>query len=322
METSGKLSKELSDLKEEVEEFEKLQKEFTDLQELARLSEHDEDAAAELPAIVDSLQSRLERQEVKTFLSGKYDRANAILQITAGAGGQDAQDWATLLLRMYQRYCETKGWRAQVVHQSFGDPGPEGRIGTKQVSLEIQGAYAYGLLRRETGIHRLVRISPFSAKQLRHTSFAAVEVLPEINVKEERDIEIKPDDLEFDFFRASGPGGQNVNKRETAVRVTHVPSGIAVASQAERSQQQNKEKALQILASRLYQRQEQERQKEMERLHGKQAAIEWGSQIRSYVLHPYKMVKDMRTNVETSNAEAVLEGDLEEFIEAEIRLEK
>ena len=176
-------------------------------------------------------------------------------------------------------------------------------MGVKQASIEIVGAFAYGLLKYETGVHRLVRISPFSAKSLRHTSFAAVEVLPEINQKEEKEIEIKSDDLQFDFYRASGPGGQNVNKRETAVRLTHIPTGIIVSSQVQRSQQRNKEKALQILASKLYQAKEKERTKELASLKGEHVAIEWGSQIRSYVLHPYKMVKDVRTNVETADVE-------------------
>jgi peptide chain release factor 2 len=319
VETSGKLSKELADLKEEVEQFEQLQKDFADLRELAELSSAETELSLE-QELVDDAQKRIEKMEIHIFLSGKYDRANAIVTITAGAGGADAADWAAMLQRMYERYCEKKGWKVRVLHQSFGDPGPEGRIGTKSAVFEIAGTFAYGLLRRESGIHRLVRVSPFSAKQLRHTSFAAVDVAPEINVNEEKDIDIKPDDVEFDFFRASGPGGQNVNKRETAVRVTHIPTGIAVVSQAERSQQRNKEKALQILASRLYQKAEQERAKEVAKLKGQQAAIEWGSQIRSYILHPYKMVKDTRTNVEVSNAEAVLDGELDEFIEAEIRL--
>jgi len=298
-ETSGKLSKELVLLKEEIEEFELLQKEFADVKELGE----------EFPEELASLQKRIEKQEIRTFLSGKYDRANAILTITAGAGGQDAQDWASLLQRMYERYCQRKGWRTQIIEESPG-----------QISMEIIGPYAYGLLSRETGVHRLVRISPFSAKRLRHTSFAAVEALPQIDLKDEKEIDIKPDDLRIDLFRASGPGGQNVNKRETAVRITHIPTGIIVSSQAARTQQHNKEKALQVLASKLYRLQEQERKKELGKLKGKQSAIEWGSQIRSYVLHPYQMVKDVRTQVETGDTEGVLDGDLDAFIEAALRL--
>ena len=317
--TSGKLSKELADLKEEVEEFDGVQQEFTDLKELAELSKADEDAKAELPGAVELLEKRLEKQEIRTFLSGKYDRANAILSVSAGAGGQDAQDWAAMLQRMYERYCEKKGWRTEAIHRSFGEAGADGRIGVKQASFQVSGSFAYGLLKRETGVHRLVRMSPFSAKQLRHTSFAAVEVTPEIDIKQEKDIEIKPEDITVEFFNASGPGGQNVNKRETAVRLVHKPSGIVVTSQASRFQQQNREKAMQVLASKLYLMREQEREKEFARMRGKQAAIEWGSQIRSYVLHPYKLVRDMRTNVETTDAESVLDGDLDIFIEAALR---
>lgn len=308
-------------MREAVEDFENLKKEFEDLKELAKLSEDDADAGAEVPGLLDALRKKIEKAELQTFLSGKYDRANAILTITAGAGGQDAQDWATILQRMYERYAADKRWKTQVLHQSLGDPGPESRVGTKQVSLEIRGPLAYGLLKRENGIHRLVRISPFSAKSLRHTSFASVEVLPEISAEEEKEVEIKPDDVKVDYFRASGPGGQNVNKRETAVRLTHIPTGIMAAAQVQRSQQQNKEKAMQILASKLYQMQERAREQELAKMKGKQAAIEWGSQIRSYVLHPYTMVKDLRTDVETSDAESVLDGKLDEFIEAELRID-
>ena len=285
-------------LKEEVEEFEQLQKEFADLKELG----------AEFPEDFESLRKRIEKQEIRTFLSGKYDRANAILTITAGAGGQDAQDWAAMLHRMYERYCQRKGWRTQIIDESF-----------VQISMEVMGPFAYGLLKREAGVHRLVRMSPFSAKRLRHTSFAAVEMLPQIDLKDEKEIEIKPDDLRVDLYRASGPGGQNVNKRETAVRITHIPTGIMVSSQAARTQQHNKEKALQVLAAKLYQAREQERKAELGKLKGKQSAIEWGSQIRSYVLHPYRMVKDVRTQVETSDTEGVLDGDLDAFIEAEVK---
>lgn len=288
-EKAVKITKELSELQEEVAEF------------LAIKTEED-----------------FKKIELRVFLSGKYDKGSAILTITAGAGGQDAQDWATFLLRMYEKYCASKGFQTKVLHQSFGEGGgPEGRIGTKQVSLEIKGPYAYGFLKKETGVHRLVRISPFSAKSLRHTSFALVEVLPEIEKEDE--IEIKPDDLKIEFYRASGPGGQYVNKRETSVRITHLPSGIVVACQSERLQGDNRKKAMQQLFSRLYQLQEETKKKELSELKGKKISASWGNQIRSYVFQPYKLVKDLRTGVETSDVEGVLNGNLEQFIKAELR---
>jgi len=288
-EEAVKITKELSELQGEVSEF------------LAIKTEED-----------------LKKIELRVFLSGKYDRGNAILTITAGAGGQDAQDWATLLLRMYEKYCASRGFQTKVLHQSFGEGGgPEGRIGTKQVSLEIKGPYTYGFLKKETGVHRLVRISPFSAKSLRHTSFALVEVLPEIEKDDE--FEIKPDDLKIEFYRASGPGGQYVNKRETSVRITHLPSGIVVACQSERLQGDNRKKAMQQLFSRLYQLREETKKKELSELKGKKISASWGNQIRSYVLHPYKLIKDLRTGVETSDVEGVLNGNLEQYIEAELK---
>ena len=256
--------------------------------------------------------------ELKIFLSGKYDRGNALLTITAGAGGQDAQDWVALLLRMYEKYSDLKGFQHKVLHRSFAEGGgPEGRVGLKQVSLEVKGTYAYGFLKKETGVHRLVRISPFSAKSLRHTSFALVEVLPE--VEKEDELEIKPDDLKIDFYRASGPGGQYVNKRETSVRITHSPSGIVVACQSERLQGDNRKKAMKQLFSRLYQLKEREKKEKLSQLKGGNISVSWGNQIRSYVFHPYRLVKDLRTGVETSNVDKVLDGYLEEFIEAELR---
>lgn len=314
-EKAAQQSQELSDLEEEVEAFQSLKKELEDVKEFANLTEDVEEQ-------VSDMEKNIKKLELQTFLSGKYDKGNAVLTITAGAGGQDAQDWAAMLQRMYERYCEEKRWKVYIIHQSFGEQGPEGRIGVKQASLEIQGTYAYGFLKAESGVHRLVRISPFSSKSLRHTSFASVEVIPEIDMTIEKDIEINPEDIKVEFFTASGPGGQNVNKRETAVRIIHEPTGIAVSSQAQRSQQQNREKAMQILAAKLYQIKEQEQEKEITKMKGNQSAIEWGSQIRSYVLHPYKLVKDVRTDVEVSDVEAVLNGDLEEFIEAQLHISK
>ncbi len=311
------MSQELSNLKTEIESYQVLEREFNDLKELSVLGIKDESIQPELQERIRAFKKNLEEGEIKVFLSGKYDKGNALLSIYSGAGGQDAQDWAAILLRMYERYCLKKGFRAKVLHQTFGEAGgPEGRIGIKSVTLEVKGNYVYGFLRKENGVHRLVRISPFSAQKLRHTSFALVEVLPEINQGAEK---INPQNLKIDTFRASGPGGQYVNRRESAVRITHLPSGIVVASQAERLQGLNKEKAMKMLYGKLYQLKEKEKEKEIKKIKGKPTSIEWGSQIRSYVLHPYKLVKDVRTNVETSKVEAVLDGDLNEFIEAEIK---
>ncbi|MCX6813565.1 MAG: peptide chain release factor 2 [Candidatus Azambacteria bacterium] len=257
------------------------------------------------------LESRFNKLELQTFLSGKYDKNNALLTISAGVGGRDAQDWASMLFRMYNRYCESKDWNVTVLHESLGEEG-----GIKSATLEVKGSYAYGYLKNEAGVHRLVRISPFSPTKLRHTSFAALEVLPEIEAK---DVEIKTEDLRFDVFRSSGPGGQNVNKRETAVRVTHLPTGIAVAVQSERSQMQNKEKAMQLLASKIHSLQLKKEKEELSKTKKIKKSAEWGSQIRSYVLHPYQMVKDHRTDYETSQIQKVLDGDLDEFIEAELK---
>lgn len=261
----------------------------------------------------------LRKMELRVFLSGEYDRGDAILSICSGAGGQDAQDWATMLLRMYERYSTFKGFKTKILHQSFGEGGgPEGRIGTKQVTLEIRGKYAYGLFKRESGVHRLVRISPFSPKALRHTSFALVEVLPEIKT-EKLEIKIRPEELKIEFYRASGPGGQYVNKRETSVRITHLPTGIVVSCQSERLQGENRKRATGMLLSKLHQLKEEEKKKEISKIKGKRVSIEWGNQIRSYVLHPYKLVKDLRTGIKTSNVEGVLDGNLDTLIEAEIK---
>ena len=269
---------------------------------------------------IGDFEKKLKQKELKVFLSGKYDQGNALLSIYSGAGGQDAQDWATLLLRMYERYAQRKGFSEKILEQSFGEAGgPEGRIGTKSATLEVKGKYAFGFLKKETGVHRLVRISPFSAKSLRHTSFALVEVLPRISKAEDAEIEIKPDDLKTDFYRASGPGGQYVNKRETAARITHLPTGTVVSCQSERTQGDNREEAMKMLYSKLYQLREENQKKELKELRGDKISASWGNQIRSYVLHPYKMVKDLRTEFESSNPEDVLDGNLEEFIEKEIR---
>jgi peptide chain release factor 2 len=290
-------------LKKEIKEIEELKLELEILRENPREKE------------IEDFEKKLRKKELEVFLSGKYDRGDAILTIQAGAGGEDAQDWAAMLLRMYQRYCQRKGFSFEVLDINYGEPGPEGRIGVKSVVLEIKGNFAFGFLKREAGVHRLVRISPFSAKGLRHTSFALVQVLPKIQKEE---INIKPEDLRYEFFKASGPGGQYVNKRMTAVRVYHLPTKITVSCQTERSLAQNKEKALEILASRIYQYLEEKKKMELEKIKGRRVSVEFGSQIRSYVFHPYKLVKDLRTKVETKNVEEVLDGNLDQFIEAEI----
>lgn len=311
----------MADAKEEVSEFESLDQEIKDLEELVKIA--DESLSRELQNKIVKIQESIKKAEQKVFLSGKYDRGNAILSIYSGAGGQDAQDWATMLLRMYQRYCERKGFDHKILSQSFGEPGgQDGRIGTKAVSLEIKGKYVYGFLKGEIGVHRLVRISPFSAQSLRHTSFALVEVLPELQKEDKDDIKIKPEDLKIDFYNASGPGGQYVNKRETAVRITHLPSGIVVTCQSERYQGANRETAEKMLFAKLYQIQQENQKKELSEIKGDKISASWGNQIRNYVLHPYKLVKDTRTDLESKNPEDVLDGNLDEFIEAEVKLKR
>ncbi|MFH1451336.1 MAG: peptide chain release factor 2 [bacterium] len=317
-EEAGRISQELDSLRDELEESSQLEAELAGVVEMEELVESDGSLLSEWEEKYQALERKIEQAETKKFLGGKYDKGNAILSIYSGAGGEDAQDWAAMLLRMYERYCQNEGFKAKILTQSFGQGvGPENRIGLKSVSLEIQGKYAYGFLKRETGVHRLVRISPFSAKQLRHTSFVLVEVLPDIS-QQEAVIEIKPDDLKIETCRSSGPGGQNVNKRETAVRIVHLPTGIATTCQTERNQATNKEKALKMLYAKLYLLKEEESRQELKEIKGEQISASWGNQIRSYVLHPYKLIKDLRTDVEVSNVDDVLDGKLDKFIEAEI----
>jgi len=305
---AAEISEELADLKEQVDFWKGIDKELDELEELSKTHGLEDEISDKL--IV--LEEKFSKEEFKTLFSGKYDRKNCILSIYSGAGGTEAQDWAEMLMKMYIGYIESKGFKHKILDISKGQ-----EAGIKNVVLEISGSYAYAYLKRENGVHRLVRLSPFNADNLRHTSFAFVEILPEIDVSGE--IEIKDDDLKIDTFRSSGPGGQNVNTRSTAVRIVHLPSKIAAACQGERSQSQNKERAMKLLYTKLYQRKLEQEKKQKKEIRGDLPSAEWESQIRSYVLHPYKMVKDHRTGMESSNPEQILQGKLDKFIEAEIR---
>jgi len=304
----------MAEFKGEVERWRSLEKRVAELLEFAELALEEEEPSleAEIDSEIHKAYSELEELEFSLVLNGEYDGRSAFLAVHAGAGGTEAQDWAEMLLRMYLRWAERHDYRAEVVEVS---PGEE--AGVKSVLIEVDGPYAYGYLKSERGVHRLVRLSPFDASHLRHTSFALVEVLPEAT--RDVDVTIAPDDLKIDFFRASGAGGQNVQKTSTAVRITHIPTGLVVTCQNERSQYQNKETALKVLQSRLLELELAKRAEEQARLKGEHVAAGWGSQIRSYVLHPYKMVKDHRTDYETSDPNAVLDGDLDDFIKAYLK---
>lgn len=315
------VSQKVAGLKNSVQNFVNLQKEIQDIKEISKIIEPGTQEFKELEKDYNSLEKKIKQQENEIFLSGQYDKLPAILSIESGAGGRDAEDWTNMLARMYKKYSDLKGFKIKTLSQSFGEGGgPEGRIGIKEISIEIKGNYVYGLLKNEQGIHRLVRISPFSSQSLRHTSFAKVEVLPEIPESDISKIEIKPEDLRIETYKASGPGGQYVNKRESAVRIIHIPTGIRVSSQEERLQGLNKEKAMKILKTKLLHFSEKEKEKEMEKVKGEKVSASWGNQRRSYILHPYKLCKDAQTKVETINVEKVLDGDIDEFIQAEIKL--
>jgi peptide chain release factor 2 len=254
----------------------------------------------------------LEALELSVLLNGPHDKNNCILSINAGAGGTESCDWANMLLRMYQRWCESRGWQIEVTDALAGESA-----GLKSVTLLITGENAYGFCKAERGVHRLVRISPFDANKRRHTSFASVDAIAEIEESEE--IEIPPNEFQIDTFRSGGKGGQNVNKVETAVRVTHLPTGLVVASQSQRSQHQNRATAMKLLLSRIYAQRVDAQKKEMERFYGEKGSVSWGNQIRSYVFQPYRMVKDLRTGVETTNVQGVMDGDLDPFVNAWLR---
>ena len=304
----------LSALKEETETWRKLEHRANDLMEIVEISLREEDVSleGEIRSEVDRISSDLDRLDFELLLGGDYDRRDALIGVHAGAGGTESQDWAEMMLRMYLRWAERRGYRAEVLDTS---PGEE--AGIKSAMLEISGVHAYGYLRSEHGVHRLVRLSPFDADHARHTSFALVEVLPE--VEQAMEVKINPDDLKIDTFRSSGPGGQNMQKTSSAVRITHIPTGLISTCPSQRSQHQNKEVALKVLQARLLELEWKRKAEERDKLKGEHVAAAWGNQIRSYVLHPYKMVKDHRTGFETGNASAVLDGDLDEVMEVYLR---
>jgi peptide chain release factor 2 len=302
--------KELSALREEVEDWQTFFQRIREALELAQLE--DESLRPELTEEIKAFESELGRRELRAMLSGPHDRGDALLAIHAGAGGTDSQDWADMLQRMYLRWAESKGFETEILDQS---PGEE--AGIKSVTIAVNGRYAYGYLKSEKGVHRLVRLSPYDAAHRRHTSFALVEILP--TVEDVAEVKINPDDLRIDVYRSAGAGGQNVQKNMTAVRITHLPTGLVVTCQNERSQNQNRENAMRVLRARLLEMLEKEKADELAELRGEYTKAEWGSQIRSYVLHPYQMVKDHRTEHEVGNAQSVLNGNLDSLIEAYLR---
>lgn len=309
-EYARKVMRRMSRLRDQVESWRRLQEKVADAIELASLD--DEGLREDIEAELAEIEAQVERREFLAMLSGKHDRDDAILAIHAGAGGTDSQDWAHMLQRMYLRWGESHDYETDILDLSEGE-----EAGLKSVTISIEGDFAYGYLQAEKGVHRLVRISPFDASNRRHTSFALVEVYPQVETDD--DVQVKSSDLRIDTFRAGGPGGQNVQKNATAVRITHTPTGITVSCQNQRSQSQNRETAMRILRSRLLDLKRQQEEEQLAEIKGEHVQAEWGSQIRSYVLHPYQLVKDHRTEHETGNTSAVLDGDLDGFIEAYLR---
>jgi peptide chain release factor 2 len=306
----------LSRLNDVLGRYDRLVKQVDDLRAADELltDENDPDLRSELEQKLAATGAELDRLELANLLSGQYDSGDAVVSLHAGAGGIDSQDWAEMLLRMYLRWAEREGLRSELDEAL---PGEE--AGIKSATFTVKGTNAYGMLSTEHGVHRLVRLSPFDQAHRRHTSFASLDVIPLLPEEAEEDVEIDPKDLRIDIYRSTGPGGQSVNTTDSAVRITHLPTGITAACQNERSQLQNRAMAMRILKARLAERQRRERQEHLEQLRGPQMGIDFGSQIRSYVLHPYRLVKDHRTNLEVGNVDAVLDGDIDRFIEAELR---
>ena len=303
---------ELEELRKEIADLSRIETEIDELLEMTNIVSEDSSEAEEIKTKIIELEKDIDGLEFKILLGGEYDRSDVIMAIHSGAGGVDAQDWAEMLLRMYLRWAEKNGFKARIVDESRG-----AEAGIKSATVEISGPYAFGYLKSEAGVHRLVRLSPFNSDNLRQTSFALVEILPVI--EEIKDVVIDQKDLRIDVYRSSGAGGQSVNTTDSAVRITHIPTGVVATCQNERSQIQNREQAMKILRAKLHQKYLSEKEAEKQKLRGEFTSVEWGSQIRSYVVHPYKMVKDHRTKHETTDAEGVLDGNLVGFMEAYLK---